>query len=294
MKIKFIFLLLCFCLGFSATAQQNQFQDTRNLLGLSAGTIMGLDGRLYISNRWFSSFQAGYFWEKELLGGGISLGYAWPIGLFQKNQLYTSLGYLSSASVNFIGASAQFGYRFQFGQSPFFLYTEWQPWLDEGSVFRPLAGQVVLAMGIKRGSKRRGDRKLNGFYNTAIGIKVGSLAGLSVRAFTAPRGAVQIELDYDFVNTASNFSITYSYNQPVGGVGLFTYANLGGGYQIARREDMNGERFTDLDSFLTFIAGLEYNIFALPLQVAVQWEPRYGIEKGLRLELASFLLRYTF
>lgn len=294
MRLYLIFLLLFLLLGPSVSAQQNEYQDSRSFIGVSAGTLTGIDGRLYINDHWFSCFHAGYFGEKETLGGSISLGYAWTVGLFQRNQVYTSLGYLSSTDINFITPVAKLGYRLQFGQSPLFLHTEWKPWLDQGAVFRPLAGQVALSYAFKRSSRRNKREAMNGFYNTAVGIKIGSLLGFSMRTFTTPRGAIQLELDYDPIKTASSFSVTYGYNQPIGQIGIFTYANLGGGYQVSQRRDINGERFAELDGFLAFIAGIEYNIFALPLQVGVQWEPRYGLEQGLRLELGSFVLRYIF
>lgn len=297
LNFLFVSLFLFVCLN-QGMAQQNLYQDSRSNIGLTAGTLSGFDGRLYLSERWMATLRAGYFAERQSLGGSIMLGCSWPTGAFKKNRLHAGLGYISNTTdtLDFVRPIGQLGYRFQFGQSPLFLYAEWTPWLDEDYAFRPLAGQATLALSFKRAesrSRKRGE-PLNGIYNTAIGVKVGTAVGISSRIFTAPRGALQLELDYDLVNETFDFTITYGYNQTLGNFGLLTYANIGGGYQLIVKEDSNGNPQADLAGFVATIFGLEYNIFALPLQLGVQWEPRYSIEQGLRVELGSMALRYTF
>lgn len=297
MKGSVLFVLLYVLLGspVKIQAQQNEFQDSRNFITVSAGTLTGMDGRIHLNDYWFACFNAGYFRRKGALGGSMSLSYTWPVGLFQKNRMYTGLGYLSHTSTNFIGPLAKLGYRLQFGQSPIFLYAEWQPWVDDGVIFRPTGGQLALAFAFKRAdSRRRREKPHNGFYDTALGVKFGTVSGLSMRLFTAPQSAIQMELDYNLIDQTSSFSISYGYSQSLGIVGFFAYANIGGGYQLGFNRTTAGETELEVDGLVVFIAGLEYNIFGLPFQVALQWEPRYGVEQGFNPALASLALRYTF
>lgn len=288
-----ILLSLMLCTT-SVQAQQNNYDDSRNFLGVQAGHLSGPFTRFFFHPNFCLDIAAGYLARAEAIGGNFSLLANIPVGLFRKNAIYFGGGYIGSRDINLVSVAGKIGYRAQLGYSPFFLHAEWSPWFYEDWEFDPLGGGIGIAYAFKRRKDRRRntDDPMNGYYTWALGIKVGTHLGLTSRIFTSPRTAIHFDLQYEVLNDIYDFTFRFTYNQPIGGLGLFAYAGVGGGFSPYRSRVP--EEGWLVASHLGGVVGLEYNIFAIPIHLGIQLEPSWSDEFGFTPYQGAALIRYTF
>lgn len=299
MLSKQIFIL-CLALLLGAAGlegQSNKYAKSRNFLGVTAGNILGAKARLYIHPRVALDMKAGRFSETETLCSNYAILGNVPVGRFRNNQVYAGLGYWNSSAANFSAFNAQLGYRFQLGEGPFFLNGTWSPWVELDGRVNTAAGALSFSYAfLGAGSAKSLNRKayknsLNGYYSIAFGLKTGLTNGISLRAFTSPRTAMNLDLDYSIFGETYNFNTVFTYSIPFLDSGLSTYLGVGGGYHLFNEAQ---EMEWYIGGHLSGTLGFEYNFFDLPISIGIQWEPRLADYYGLNLLEGAALIRYTF
>lgn len=287
-------LLICVLAAESLQAQQNEYENSRNYLGLQAGHLNGPSTRFFFHPNVCIDLAAGYLVRAQAIGGNFSLLGSIPTGQFKKGAIFFGGGYIGSREVELVSFAAKLGYRRQLGDSPFFLHAEWSPWFYLDQEFDPLGGALALSYAFKRKERRRKKGEpLNGFYNWALGAKIGTNMGISSRIFTSPRTAFHLDAQYEIINEVYDLSFHFTYNQPLGSFGLFAYAGVGGGFSPYQVDDGAADPFWEIGSHIGAIVGLEYNIFGLPFHIGAQLEPGWSDQFGFTPRGAA-LARYTF
>lgn len=296
-------LVLCIALFMAVTSLQgqgNKYAQSRNFLGVTGGSILGAKARLYIHPRVAIDMKAGEFLETGTLCSNYAILGNVPVGQFRNNQVYAGAGYWNSSASGFAAFNAQLGYRFQLGEGPFFLNGTWSPWVELDGRVNPAAGAVSLSFaflgeGATRGLNRKAYRNsINGYYSIAFGLKTGLTNGISLRAFTSPRTAMNLDLDYSIFGETYNFNTVFTYSIPISEIGLSTYLGIGGGYHVLEQQPAIDEMGWYVGGHLAATWGFEYNFFDWPISIGIQWEPRLADYFGLNLLEGGALIRYTF
>lgn len=292
-------LLLLLTSSSAAFAQGNKYAGSRNFLGITGGNIIGAKARLYIHPRVAIDMKAGRFLETQTLCSNYAILANIPVGRFENNQVYGGLGYWNSSAAGFAALNVQLGYRLHL-TGPLFMNTTWSPWVEFDGTVNPLAGALSLSYAfLGEGAAKNLSRKayrnsINGYYSIAFGIKTGLTNGISLRAFTSPRTAMNLDLDYSIFGESYNFNTVFTYSFPISESGLSTYLGIGGGYHLFNQQPDVGSMDWYVGGHLCGTLGFEYNFFDWPISLGIQWEPRMADYFGLNLLEGGVLLRYTF
>lgn len=318
MIAKVYLLLLSLLLPFTEhlQAQNNLASDYH--IGLQVGTVTGLDLQYYATPNLVFNVTTGYLMEKNALSNRISIDFNLPLGAYQRDALYTGLGYslnshlgavedvgdphnhaphgedelLLGNELTFLALQFKLGYRHAFGDGPFGIGLEWQPWADGFDHVHWMSGGLSFQYGFKASKKSRSWHReaLNGYYTRAIGLIVGIHNGISFKNFISPRVAFHLQVYHRSFGESFNFAALASYNQPLGR-GLFLVGGLGAGYHLI--EARINEPFI-IDSQIQGLLGFEYNFFGKPFSIGLQWMPHYSPNPGFEAFEAGFVGRYTF
>lgn len=113
-------------------------------------------------------------------------------------------------------------------------------------------------------------------YENAIGVRIGSYNGLNFKTFLNTNKALDLNLSFRNNNDFKRFIFTglYEVHNPIGGApGLQWYYGGGGSIGSYKRRDFEGDLFLSADGVL----GLDYKINGAPLNLAIDWRPRFEL-----------------
>ncbi len=132
-------------------------------------------------------------------------------------------------------------------------------------------------------------------YNSAIGVRVGSYTGVNFKTFLSANNAVDLNLSVRDKNDYKRIFFTglYEVHNSIGGApGLKWYYGAGGTLGSWRYKKDNGQLFLSVDGVL----GLDYKLTGAPLNLALDWRPRFELTPGTDIltDDVGLAIRFTF
>jgi len=133
-------------------------------------------------------------------------------------------------------------------------------------------------------------------YTTALGLRLGWPAGVTVKHFMSPHNA--LEGIVGFWYGGINITGLYEYHSPIKGVnGLQWFIGIGADFTSWNYYGYNGASI-GIDG----IIGLDYKINSVPIDLSLDWKPAFyvtGVSSGLGRSPfygtgLALSLRYTF
>jgi hypothetical protein len=132
-------------------------------------------------------------------------------------------------------------------------------------------------------------------YKNAIGLRLGSYNGLNYKTFLNSDKALDLNLSFRNNNDLNRFLFTglYQVHNPIDQVsGLLWYYGGGGSIGSYKRRDYDNDLWLSADGVL----GLDYKIAGAPLNLAIDWRPRFELtpNANIRTGDVGFAIRFTF
>ena len=135
-------------------------------------------------------------------------------------------------------------------------------------------------------------------YKSAVGIRVGSTAGITVKHFINKTLAVEGQLES--IWRGVNVSGLAEFHTPAFGISNFKfYGGFGGHFGTWRGYGDHPWFYEDRDYHSTVgvdgILGLEYTFTEIPLNIGLDWRPGFNIveDNGPWLDNIGLSVRYT-
>jgi hypothetical protein len=132
-------------------------------------------------------------------------------------------------------------------------------------------------------------------YENAIGVRLGSYNGLNYKTFLNSNKALDLNLSFRNNDDLQRFLFTglYEVHNPIDGApGLLWYYGGGGSIGSYKRRDFEGDLWLSADGVL----GLDYKIEGAPLNLAIDWRPRFELtpNTNFRTGDVGLAIRLTF
>jgi len=132
-------------------------------------------------------------------------------------------------------------------------------------------------------------------YENAIGVRLGSYNGLNYKTFLNSNKALDLNLSFRNNDNLNRFIFTglYEVHTPIAGApGLHWYYGGGGSIGSYKRSGFEGDLFLSADGVL----GLDYKINGAPLNLAIDWRPRFELSPNtdFRSDDVGLAIRFTF
>jgi len=132
-------------------------------------------------------------------------------------------------------------------------------------------------------------------YDNAIGVRLGAYNGLNYKTFLKSNKALDFNLSFRNHDDLKRFIFTglYEVHNPIeNAAGLLWYYGAGGSIGSYKRNNFDGDLFLSADGVL----GLDYKIEGAPLNLAIDWRPRFELtpNSNFRTGDVGLAIRFTF
>ncbi len=132
-------------------------------------------------------------------------------------------------------------------------------------------------------------------YQHALGVRLGSRNGVNFKTFLNPDRALDFNLNFRNYESRKdvNLQVLYEIHLPVQNApGLKWYYGAGGSLGSRKYNGMDGDLFLSADG----VIGLDYKVSQAPINLALDWRPRFVLAPDQDVIGGDFGLavRFTF